>query len=233
MKTLLLALIPLLFVTAPVHAEQKKIEITIDEDGDVEARKVDQKEEAKKEESKDADKNGKEDFRFAPDFCDFEITFPEAPAVARKCVSEDQCFDVQSYTMVYDLQTTVDVTATCDPSTPENYKRYSDQVLKAALYGMIDNRNLKTHTLNFKQLETVKNATLTGEGITGSQEKIYSGQLWIGPNSVFTIQAELVGGAHEAADTSFGTILSSIKVKEGKQLPRPKKSATVPKQNNQ
>ncbi len=213
MRKLLLALIPLLLLTAPLHAEEEK------------------KDEAQAEEAKKVEADDKAT-RFAPDFCDFEITFPEPPAIAQKCI-EDKCYDVHSYTMVYDLQTTVDVSATCNPSTPEDYKRYNDQVLKAALYGMIDNRNLTSHNIKFTQMETVKNASLTGTGITGSQEKIYTGQLWIGPNSVFTVQAELVGSAHEQADTSFGKILSSIKLKQGKQLPKPKKPPSVPKQNNQ
>lgn len=233
MKTILLALIPLLLFTPPLHAEQKKIQIIIDDDGDVEASEVEHKEEAKKEATKkDADGNGKEDFTFGPDFCDFDITFPEAPAVAQKCVN-DQCYEVNSYTMVYDLQTTVDVSVTCNPSTPADYKRYSEAVMKTALYGMIDNRNLKTHDIKFSQREKTKTAALTGEGITGSEEKIYTGQIWVGPNSVFTIQAELVGRAHAVADKSFGDILSSITEKEGKQLPKPKKAPSVPKQNNQ
>lgn len=220
MKTLLLALIPLLLLTAPLYAEEEKKD---------EPAKEEKADDAVKN---DADKNGKEDFRFAPDYCDLEITFPEKPAIAQKCVN-DQCYEVNSYTMVYDLQTTVDISVTCNPSTPTDYKRYNDQVMKAALYGMVDNRNLKSHEIKFNQHEKVKSAALTGEGITGSQEKIYTGQIWVGPNSVFTIQAELVGGAHPVADKSFGDILSSIKIKDGKQLPKPKKSPIVPKQNNQ
>ena len=205
-----------ILICAPLHAEEEK-----KEEPKAEEKK---KEEPKKEEATS--------FRFAPDFCDFSIEFPEAPAIAQKCVQE-KCYDVHSYTMVYDLQTTVDVSVTCAPSTPADFKRYNDRVLKAALYGMIDNRNLKSHEISFKEDKTTKNAILIGEGITGSQEKIYSGQLWIGPNSVFTVQAELIGAAHDVADKSFGTILGSIKAKEGKQLPKPKKAPTAPKQNNQ
>lgn len=172
--------------------------------------------------------------RFAPDFCDFEITFPEAPIVAQKCVPESGCFEVHSYTMVYDLQTTVDVSVTCNPSTPDAYEQYSEGVMKAALSGMVEDKNLTNHEVRYQTLkeEQVKNAAITGTGTTGRSEKIYSGQLWIGPNSVFTVQAELIGSAHTDADKSFGDILSSIKTKKGKQIPRPKK-VTVPQQNNQ
>jgi hypothetical protein len=162
--------------------------------------------------------------RFAPDFCDFEITFPEKPLMAQKCLPGAGCTDVYSYTMVYDLSTTVDVTVSCNPSTPANYKRYDESVMKAALAGMVERRGLATHDVKFTEMEKdkVKTASLTGAGTTGAEDKIYSGQLWVGQNSVFTIQAELVGAEQDAADKSFRDILSSIKVKEGKQAAKGK-----------
>ena len=198
----------------------------------------DKKAEDAKEEPKtkdnDAAKTVPSSSRFAPDFCDFEIVFPEAPIVQQKCLPDGGCFDVNSYTMVYDLQTTVDITVTCNPSTPEAYEQYNEAVMKAALAGMVEDKGLTSHEVRFQTLkdEKVKNAALTGTGISGRSEKIYSGQLWIGENSVFTVQAELIGGAHDVADKSFRDILSSIKTKPGKQVPQPKKTA-VPKENNQ
>ena len=171
--------------------------------------------------------------RFAPDFCDFEITFPEAPFNSKKCFEGADCYDLQSYTMVYDLSTTVDVSVTCNPSTPEAYKRYNEQVMKAALTGMIDDRQLNEHNMAFRQFDKTKNASLSGTGITGTQEKIYVGQLWIGSNSVFTVQAELVGGEHPVADKSFRDILASIKEKPGKQLPKKPKASLTSKEKNQ
>ena len=170
---------------------------------------------------------------FAPEFCDFEITFPEPPLSSKKCVGENECYDVQSYTMVYDLSTTVDVTVTCNPSTPADYKRYSENVMKAALAGMVSERNLSNHQTQFKQYEKVKNASITGTGKTGAQDKIYVGQLWVGANSVFTVQAELVGDEHETADKSFRDILASIKEKPGKQLPKKIKPKHTAKGKNE
>lgn len=157
---------------------------------------------------------------FAPDFCDFEITFPEKPAIAKKCIPDSGCYDVYSYTMVYDLQTTVDISASCNPSTPAAYKRYNESVMKAALSGMVESKNLTSHETRFQESENVKSGSLTGIGTSGQREKIYSAQLWVGPNSIFTIQAELIGEAHDKADASFRDILQSIKTKPGKQLPK-------------
>lgn len=172
-------------------------------------------------------------YRFAPDFCDFEITFPETPAIAKKCIPGNECYDVNSYTMVYDLQTTVDVSVTCTPSTPAAFERYNEGVMKAALAGMIETRGLQNHDTQYQEFENTKSGSLTGTGISGQSEKIYSAQLWIGKNSIFTVQAELIGEAHDKADASFRDILQSIKGKEGKQVPRKAKAASIPKATNQ
>lgn len=167
--------------------------------------------------------------RYAPEFCDFEITFPEAPHKAQKCVGTGQCYDLYSYTMVYDLQTTIDVSVICNPSTPADFRRYTQGVMKAALQGMVEERNLSSHSTEFREEDKVRSASLTGTGITGAQDKIYTGQLWIGQNSVFTVQAELIGSAHAEADKTFSDILKSIQPKDGKQLP--KKKSPVKKTN--
>ncbi len=156
--------------------------------------------------------------RFAPDFCDFEMTFPEAPLATQRCTPTGECYTLYSYTMVYDLQTTVDISVNCTPSTPANYKRYTQGVMKAALAGMIENRGLDTYDINFSEEKTTKSAAVSGTGKTGMQGKIYTAQLWVGQNSVFSVQAELIGDAHPQADESFSTILKSLKTKEGKPM---------------
>ena len=215
-RFILISAVALLAVTTPCFAQDAKEAEKTEEQKDAEAQPAAQENPG----------------RFAPDFCDFEVTFPEAPQVVRKCMAENECFEVNSYTMVYDLQTTVDVTANCTPSTPANYKRYTESVMKAALSGMVEDRNLTQHEIKFSdEKDGTKSAAITGVGINGTQNKIYTGQLWIGPNSVFTVQAELVGSEHPQGDKVFSDILSSIKTKPGKQLPPKPKAANVPKVN--
>lgn len=159
--------------------------------------------------------------RYAPDLCDFEITFPEKPYIANKCLLDGKtCYQLHSYTMVYDLQTTVDFSVTCNRSTPADFKRYNEGVMKAALMGMISERRLNNHSIEFRDGKNIRSASLTGTGMTGSQEKIYTAQLWIGQNSVFTVQGELIGAKHEEADKVFSDILKSIKIKDAK-IPTP------------
>lgn len=151
---------------------------------------------------------------YSPDYCDFEITFPEKPYLAQKCLPDGKtCYNLYSYTMVYDLHTTVDVSVTCNKSSPAEFKRYNEGVMKAALTGMIAERNLDNHTISYREDKVTRSASLSGTGTTGSQPKIYTSQIWVGQNSVFTVQAELVGGEHKDADTTFSQILQSAKIK--------------------
>lgn len=157
---------------------------------------------------------------YAPDNCDFQVTFPDTPVRNRRCPEGPgrPCYDLTSYTMVYDLSTTVDVSVTCNPSVGvDNFERYNESVMRAALEGMIDRRQIENYEIGFQQYETVRSATLTGSGKSGRQEKIYTAQIWVGPKSVFTMQAELVGGAHPKADSVFRDILQSLEVQGVKE----------------
>jgi hypothetical protein len=160
--------------------------------------------------------------RFAPDFCDFEITFPEAPFRTSKCPENGgACYDLYSYTMVFDLRTTVDVSVSCTPSTPEQFSRYNDAVIRAALAGMVDERRLDDYTTDVRDINQTRRGAITGTGKTGTQDKIYTAQLWIGPQSIFTVQAELIGDTHQGADQEFSAILRSIQIKQATPPPAP------------
>lgn len=154
--------------------------------------------------------------RFAPDFCDFEITFPEAPYTARRCPegANGKCYQLTSYTMVYDLATTVEVSVTCVPSSEQKFERYSERVMRAALQGMVKRAKIEDYNINYSETDAYKYASLNGGGGSGRQSKIYSAQLWSGHNSVFTLEAKLTGRENKEADTEFSEILKTMHVKE-------------------
>lgn len=233
MKKLLPALLlPFLLFAVPAHAADKKKEDPAKEEAaaDEDDEDADEDKDAPKPEVI-ASEDGKS-WHLAPDYCDFEITFPEEPQITQKCIPGEECFEQYSYTMVYDLRTTVDISVICNPSPAANYERYQQNVMKAALNGMIDERELDNHSIRFEQKDEYRSAGVTGTGKTGQQEKIYTGQLWVGKNSIFTIQAELIGSEHPVADKSFSDILRSIKYKGGKQQAAKPKPATIPKGND-
>ncbi|NCO03013.1 MAG: hypothetical protein GW903_02340 [Alphaproteobacteria bacterium] len=154
-------------------------------------------------------------YRFAPDTCDFEITFPEEPYTSRRCPEgTGKCYQLKGYTMVYDMRTTIDVSVTCVPSNPQSYERYTEPVMRAALKGMAPRAQIDSFDINFVDLETHRHASLNGQGGNGSQAKIYSAQLWSGQNSLMTVEAKLVGQSHPQADAVFSEILKSLHEKK-------------------
>lgn len=157
--------------------------------------------------------------RFAPDFCDFEITFPEAPYASRRCPenAKGKCYQLTSYTMVYDLRTSVEISVTCVPSDERKFERYSERVMRAALQGMQKRAGIETYDIGYIEEETHKHASLNGTGGSGRQSKIYSAQLWSGPNSVFTLEAKLNGPSHPEADAAYADILKTVHLKVDKE----------------
>lgn len=155
--------------------------------------------------------------RHKPADCDFEITFPGKPYTAQRCPKEDEinitkeCYDLTGYTMVYDVTTTIEVTMTCVPSTQEQYKKYNENVIRMALEGMIKRADITQHEINTTEKEDMRLGSLLGSTTRGKQNSIYNAQLWVGQNSVMTIEAKLIGPEHAKADKAFSDILSSIK----------------------
>ncbi|NQZ13613.1 MAG: hypothetical protein HRT94_02145 [Alphaproteobacteria bacterium] len=170
------------------------------------------------EEFKEENKEEPEDtsVRFAPDFCDFEITFPEEPYISRRCPegANGKCYKLTSYTMVYDLKTTVEVSVTCVPSNEQKFARYNEPIMRAALNGMVKRAGVENFEIGFMEQETHKQASLSGTGGIGSQNKIYTAQLWSGPNSVFTLEASLTGRSQHEADSTFSEILKTVHLKK-------------------
>ncbi len=156
--------------------------------------------------------------RYAPEGCDFEITFPSEPYKTKRCpVGDTKCYDLHSYTMVYDHMTTVDISVACSPSTPEQYDRYNEAVIGAALKGMLSRVELSDYRIDVDDRGDIRQGMLIGEGTRGRQGTLYNAQLWVGKNSIMTVEANLVGDTHPEADVAFGDILNSIGTKEGKK----------------
>jgi len=152
---------------------------------------------------------------FSPDYCDFQISFPEAPREPRRCPAEanGKCYRLNQYMKVYDLKTSIDVSVTCVPSNPQKFNRYNEPIMRAALNGMVKRANVESFDIGYFEGADYKSASLNGSGGEGRNAKIYSSQIWSGPNSVMTVEATLNGPSHPNADTDFATILQTLVVK--------------------
>lgn len=148
-----------------------------------------------------------------PEFCEFTVDFPEAPMISRRCddAGGTSCYTAASFTRVYDLDTSVSVRVSCNQADPGMTDRYTEEVMKKTLESMARNKPVKNYTLNATTRDWGKAATLFGEGTKGVSTTLYVAQIWVGKDSVFTVEGELSGNVHDESDALFSGILKSIR----------------------
>ena len=149
---------------------------------------------------------------YAPDNCQFSMTFPGEPYITRRCDDENKskCYDQVSYTQVFDMAATVNFRVICNPIGRDVYENYSAEVMEATLRAMTNKSTIKTYDTSFREDNGYKQAGLVGEGRVGQMGTIFIAQLWIADGSALSVEAELLGDAHDKADTMFSDVLKSI-----------------------
>jgi hypothetical protein len=166
------------------------------------------------------------DYSYAPENCEFRMTFPGEPYKTRRCQADapDVCRDMTSYTKVFGIDATVNVNVTCNKAEDKMYERYSGDVMQATLAAIMGENHLEDYQTGYQEFDVAKQAVLMGMGKTGSSDKIFIAQLWIGHKSVLSVEAELVGGPLEEADKMFSDILHSIRHESWKDGGPPEKA---------
>lgn len=164
---------------------------------------------------------------YSPDHCEFSVTFPDAPYTSRRCEDSEKtrCYDQVSYTQVYELSSTVNFRIICNPVDESLYDEYSAKVMEATLRAMTKQSVVDEFNSDFREEDGYKQAGLVGEGKVGRTSTIYIAQLWIGKHSALSVEAELIGEAHETADTLYSNILKSIHYSGVKDTKAPKKTS--------
>lgn len=149
---------------------------------------------------------------YLPEYCDFNIDFPEDPYTTRRCEddTQDKCYDQISYTRVYDMTTTVNFRVICNAVNKDIIDQYSGEVMVATLKAMTQRSVVQEFNTSFTEEEKYKMAGLVGEGQTGRTPTIYIAQLWISDKSAFSVEAELIGDINDEADQMFSTVLRSL-----------------------
>jgi len=156
---------------------------------------------------------------YSPEFCEFSVTFPSEPYISRNCEGDengdggDRCYDLISYTQVYEMSSTVNFRVICNAINEEVKDAYNGDVMKATLKAMTKNSVVQEFNTTFREEETYKQAGLVGEGLVGRTPTIYIAQLWIGERSALSVEAELIGEPMEDADTLFSDVLRSVGLK--------------------
>jgi hypothetical protein len=157
-------------------------------------------------------KDSKTPATYSPPHCDFSVTFPSSPYTTRKCdeTDEKKCYDMTSYTKVYDMASTVNFRVICNPIDDSVYKHYSAEVMEATLRAMTNRTVLQTFDTTYRTEDNYKQAALIGEGKSGVLTTIYIAQLWIGHGSALSVEVEMIGEAHDDADKLLSDVLRSV-----------------------
>lgn len=151
--------------------------------------------------------------KYSPDYCEFTATFPEKPFITNSCENaEDKstCFNLISYTKVFVLSASVQVEIICNPSTPAMYTEFTPEVMENTVRAMTKETVIEAYEVNTRQDENYRQTGLVGRGRKGLDETMYIAQLWIGQNSIMSVEAELSGEQIDEADELFAKILGSI-----------------------
>lgn len=151
-------------------------------------------------------------FTYSPDTCEFSVEFPEKPYEVKRCEdkSNKRCYQLVSYTQTFELDSTVNFRVICNPIGPDVRAKYDREVSLAAVRAMGRRNTLSTLNTNFRNEGPYRLASLVGEGKSGVTPMIYIAQLWVGETSVMSVEAELIGEAHEKADLLFSDVMKSV-----------------------
>ena len=154
-------------------------------------------------------------FDYAPEGCEFIITFPEEPSSARACNPEDpkDCYMVGQFMRIYAMDSALRISSTCNRAEDGMLERYSGEVMEFTLKSMSRNKADDPQT-GYNDLGFAKQAILLGGRVDeDGSENVYMAQIWIGKDSVMTVEGEVTGADNPDADQLFSTIMGSIRHK--------------------
>ncbi len=149
---------------------------------------------------------------YSPDYCQFTATFPDEPYITNHCEGEsnDTCYNLVSYTKVFDVRSTVRVEIICNPSTPAMYKEFTPKIMEKTVRAMTKGTVIETYEISSRQEDEYRQTGLLGKARKGLGDTIYIAQLWVAENSIMSVEAELMGDPSADADKLFAQILSTI-----------------------
>lgn len=154
-------------------------------------------------------------YEYGPEDCDFSINFPAEPEIMQRCEDNDpgKCHILTTYTHVFELQATVTFTTSCNPADKNAYDHYSGDVMRATLARIAKDRLEKFET-SYMHYDVAKQAAVLGTIKTGDSDGIYISQLWIGRNSIFTVEAQMLGPDRDDSTKMYMDVLRTIRHKD-------------------
>ena len=149
---------------------------------------------------------------YKPDYCDFYAKFPSEPTRSHRCELEnpDRCYDLVSYTKVFEMTSTVKAEIVCNPLPEGAFEKYTPEIMKETVLSMAQGEVVQGYEPNVQESANFKQAGMVGRGRAGMGDTIFVAQLWVGRHSIMAVQAEMMGTPVEEAESHFADLLRSI-----------------------
>lgn len=156
-------------------------------------------------------------YTYNSDTCDFTLDLPETVNVQRQCSVLDEdgnetCVERLAYTKTVESSTTIQIDLSCNGLGDVVYDNYNkDKMLFTAESYLISQANtLDDYELRYIEHENSKRVLVFGSGKSGLSDMIYFGHIWLGRNSLLSMNAKIVGSGNVLADNVFKSILVSL-----------------------
>lgn len=152
-----------------------------------------------------------EPFIYAPENCDMRVGFPEKPIIEKKCVThaeKQECTDVVTYKKIAPPQSSVTFRITCVEYPKSELATYTPEIVEKTLNKLLKDQGLEPFDI---QSETVDNMQRSTSMSIGTDDEgiayMYSGQIWIGQKSLFTLEGNMKGPQEKSVEETFVSIL--------------------------
>jgi len=150
---------------------------------------------------------------FAPENCDFQMSYPEKPFIENRCKDGKNCEEIATFTRTKDAAA-INFRVSCRPENAAALKKLKPEDLKRTIQGMAATAGAKPFAEDSARLDgDVLSAVALAIGERNDRELLYTGQIWVGPKSVLTLESEISGPDNTDINTTYTDILKSIMLK--------------------
>lgn len=152
-----------------------------------------------------------EPFVYAPENCDMRVGFPEKPFIEKKCVThadKQECTDVVTYKKVVPPEASVTFRITCVEYPKSELETYTPEIVEKTLNKLLKDQGLEAYDIQSETVDNMQRSTSMSIGTNDDGVAyMYSGQIWIGEKSLFTLEANMKGPQEKSVEETFVSIL--------------------------
>lgn len=158
-----------------------------------------------------------EPFTYAPDGCEITSTFPEKPFFQTKCTGPENardCTEIVTYTKTDNASgSSINFRMSCRIEDKVALDKYTPEIVEETLRQMITTAGLEPFNIQSKEEDGFRKTSALSIGEKGGKADIFSGQIWIGKSSMFTLEAEMIGPKNDKLEAVFADVLRNTHAK--------------------